>query len=86
MTTTRAHGTYGGAQQHAKRGEDLCDPCRAARNAYMRRYRHHNPGQQTYDRNQVAAYNRAQARLRENHRDEFDQLYAEEVQNGRAAS
>lgn len=82
----REHGTYGGAQQHAKRGEQLCASCREARNAYMRRYRRHNPTQQAYDRYQAAAYNRALCRLRELHRDEFDQLYTEELQRGDEAA
>jgi len=32
-------GTYGGFQTHQILGEDPCDPCREARNAYMRKYR-----------------------------------------------
>ena len=34
-----AHGTYGGAQAHRRRGETPCDDCKAAQAAYQRAYR-----------------------------------------------
>lgn len=34
------HGTYAGAQQHAKDGTDLCDSCRDARYLYVKRMKH----------------------------------------------
>lgn len=33
------HGTYRGAAQHRRRGEDLCEPCRAADNLYQQERR-----------------------------------------------
>jgi hypothetical protein len=32
-------GTYGGFQTHLRLGQDPCEPCREARNAYIREYR-----------------------------------------------
>lgn len=33
-------GTYAGYQIHKKQGNNECEPCNAARNQYMRDYRH----------------------------------------------
>ena len=32
-------GTYGGYQTHERLGQEACQPCQEARNAYMRNYR-----------------------------------------------
>lgn len=37
------HGTYKGAQQHARWNIEMCDPCRLARNQYSKDFRRNNP-------------------------------------------
>lgn len=40
----RQHGNDAGYQQHLRRGETPCDPCREAHRDHMARWRHRNDG------------------------------------------
>ena len=78
--TAREHGTNRGYLQHINRGEETCPECKSAHAEYNRAYRNGNPDAAAYNRANRTAYQRAEGRLRERHRDEFNQLYAEERQ------
>jgi hypothetical protein len=82
---TREHGTYAGYQQHKRHEDEPCPECRAANAAYGRNYRRNHPEARANSAAQVGAYGRALARLRELHRDEFEQLYANERRQGGAS-
>lgn len=71
------HGTYGGYQQHLKRGVQPCEECREARNTYVRSYRE-NPARRARERTLEAARTRALARLARAHSAEYRRLYEEE--------
>ena len=71
-------GTYGGAQAHVRKGEEVCEPCRTARSEYRREYRKTHPGDAAYDRRMNAARSRALWRLAEAHPDEFRTYLDEE--------
>lgn len=73
------HGTTAAYQRHLKRGETPCDDCRAAQAANMRERRQYNLDLREKTRLQRKAYKAAETRLRARHRDEFDELYAEEL-------
>lgn len=73
MTTVRC-GTNSGYERHLKQGEPTCQPCREAHATWKAQYRRRNPQSAARD----AARNRAMARLRENHADEWAALYDEE--------
>lgn len=70
-------GTYGGYQTHRRRGEEPCGACRRAQADYMRA-RRTRPEVRNQDAAQSSAYDRAERRLREAHREEFESYYAEE--------
>ncbi len=72
------HGTYGGAQLHRKRGEDMCDPCRKAAADYMRQYRRNRPDKYAQQRAVQDARGRALTRLAARHSVEFAAIYEEE--------
>lgn len=55
-----------------------CDGCKAEHSAWQKQYRGENPDRYRWDLLQGEAHVAAQGRLRERHRDEFDQLYEEE--------
>lgn len=63
------HGTSPGYQQHRRDGEPACDPCRDAQATKMREHR----------KGPVAHTARAQWRLIDAHRDEYERYYAEEL-------
>lgn len=75
MTAPQPCGTYGASQRHRRRGEPMCEPCRAAYNAYMKQFR----GRSTDWRIREAARKRALWQLADLHREEFGQLYAAEA-------
>lgn len=72
------HGTYAGALAHRSEGSDQCEPCRIARNAYMRAFRA-DPEQKAVESRRQKARERALWRLAALHRDEFHRLYLEEI-------
>ena len=70
------HGTYAGALAHRAQDVPMCEPCRVARNAYMKARR--KSGKVSYpDRAKARA--RALTRLSHLHADDFRRLYAEEA-------
>lgn len=68
---TAPHGLAGTYRKYGCR----CDPCCAANTKKMREWRANNPSRRRRDSFQARAYAKAEAMLRERHRDEFDQLY-----------
>lgn len=72
-------GTYAEYQAHRSRGEDPCDDCRAANNAYKREYLKARPEKYAATKRGNAARLRALWRLAELHPTEYRRLYHEEV-------
>ena len=64
-------GTYGGAQAHRRRGEDVCEECRVARNEYMNAYRRSRPDVRKRAGREATLRNRALAELAQRHPDEY---------------
>lgn len=75
------HGTYAGSLKHRHDGSPICDPCRVARNEYMREHRKVNANQAV----SRDARSRALSRLAQTHRDEYVALYAQELAKARAS-
>lgn len=73
---TEQHGTVAGSERHKRRGEPLCEPCRIARNEYMRQFRRGRGRVEymTYSR----ARTRALWRLVGAHREEFARYLTDE--------
>lgn len=71
-----AHGTYGGAQAHQRRGEAACDECKAARAAYMRELR---KGPESTHLTRHYAADRARRALARRYPDEYNHLYGVEL-------
>lgn len=78
-TTDGRCGTYAGVNAHRKRGEYACDQCCVARAAYMREFRARRPDNYADEKRRNRARDRANWRLVELHRDEWQQLYHEEL-------
>jgi hypothetical protein len=74
----KTHGTDSGYQAHKRRGEDPCPACRAARNAYMVRYRATHEADYEQEKRLNAARSRALWRLANAHPDEFRAYFDEE--------
>lgn len=74
----KRHGTYAGFLAHRSEGEEQCEPCRLARNAYMADLRK-RPGFKAREQRANRARSRAVWRLVELHRDEFQTLYLIEL-------
>ena len=72
------HGTYGGYQQHHKRGTDPCPECRDAQVWYARR-RRESAEVRAEDRRQAAARTRAYVRLSRAYPTLYRALYEEEL-------
>ena len=72
-------GTYGGFQRHERKGEDPCDSCRDARNAYMRDYRYRNERAQAEQTRRINARARAALRVAKEHPETFEQYITEEM-------
>jgi hypothetical protein len=70
-------GTQAGRIAHYRRGEPACDLCRAAQNAYKRRWRK-EPAKRESERLRVRANTRAVWRLAELYPDDFRRLNNEE--------
>ena len=77
--SSSACGTYAGAQQHRKRGEEVCQPCRNAAAAYLRDWRARNPQSRAKERQQNNARSRALWRLADEFPDRFRELVADEL-------
>lgn len=70
------HGTYGGAQQHRKRGDlPVCRPCLDAAAAYQREYRRFNEGHAERERTRQRVRHLAHEELRDRHLDEWTEIY-----------
>jgi hypothetical protein len=70
----REHGTYGTYQWEIKNFGEACDECKAARNAYIKRYRQKKPSAGSdYNRRRL----RALTILRERHPKEFTMIMRE---------
>lgn len=82
MTEDRC-GTYAGAQTHRRRGEPVCDACRAANAAYMRRWRERRPDLHAENMATHEARNRALRRLAQLYPQDLRRLYLEEMSAGR---
>lgn len=74
----REHGTYTGYQQHIKRGEKPCQPCRDANAATKREWRQANPEKHATEIACNVARNRALERLAAENPDRFRVLVDEE--------
>jgi hypothetical protein len=78
------HGTYGGFQSlHRNRGEESCDACREARNAYMRERRKSNPQILRVQKERERVRNRALSRLARIYPDAYRALLSEEYRRER---
>lgn len=75
MRTRAPCGTYSGYQRHGIRGEEHCEPCRAAAAEYRRMYRRSSAERMERDRKQRNAYARATSALIDQHRHEFTKIY-----------
>lgn len=71
------HGTRGGYYAHRRHGDTPCKDCRAAINEYVREYRQKNG--LTRNREMEKIRRRALAALRDRHREEYEDLVAQEV-------
>jgi hypothetical protein len=71
-------GTHGGYARHVKAGESACDACRDARRRYTAAYRERRPEVREKDIADLRARRRAEKRLIEIHRAEFDALVSAE--------
>jgi hypothetical protein len=78
--STINHGTRSGYYAHRRLSEPPCDDCRAAINEYVREYRAKNG----MERNRAGekARRRALAVLRDRHREEYEELLAEQKDEG----
>lgn len=79
ITELKPCGTYGAAQRHARRKEPLCDPCQAARTAYMAERRATDPKAYKNEQIRNAARSRALWRLADQFSKHFENYYIEEV-------
>lgn len=68
------HGTPSGALWHARRGEDPCDACRAAKAEYDRQWRA-APEKVQRNRLHAGAQRRALKALKDAHPEEYRRLY-----------
>lgn len=69
------HGTSSGYHSHRRLNQEPCDACREAINAYIRRYRATKGKDRTRTLDKIRR--RALAKLRDNHREEYEQLIEE---------
>lgn len=67
------HGTRGGYYAHRRRGERPCEECRAAINEYVKEYRERKGTSR--NRLMEAARREATNEVRDNHRDEYEEIY-----------
>lgn len=72
------HGTSAGYQRHRKDDEPACGPCRAAQAEKTRRFRE-DPVRRLQARQMSKAQHRAAWRLVDEHREAYEQYYAEEL-------
>ena len=79
-------GTYAGYQAHKWRGDNPCEPCRAANAAYHREHRKQKPRRNSVDTRRAKLRNRALARLADEYPKRFAQLLREEYRRDMAAS
>ena len=68
------HGTRGGYYAHRRRGDRPCKKCRAAINEYVKEYRERKGV--TRNRLMEAARREAMNEIRDNHRAEYEKVYA----------
>lgn len=71
-------GTYGGYQQHRRRGQEPCDPCREAARVYQQERRAKDPEKRAEENAKSSARERAVWRLAAEHPERFKELVAEE--------
>lgn len=71
------HGTPAAYQVHRRRGEKPCVACTEAQRQKITAFRAENPGVVRADARAAKFRNRALARLRANHPDEFERLLME---------
>ena len=67
------HGTRGGYYAHRRRGEKPCVECRSEINEYVKEYRDRKGV--TRMRLMEAARRQAMNEVRDNHRDEYEEIY-----------
>lgn len=81
MNAPIEHGTTRGHYRCQRRPEGACGPCKAAKNAYMRRLRSSaTPQQKEWARKSTNARNKALWRLADIYRDHFNRLVDEELE------
>lgn len=73
MTNTE-HGTYGGWSQHRRHKTEACEPCRLARNAYVRE-RRRDPEAKAKHTARVRARETAQGLLAREYPVRYRELY-----------
>lgn len=78
MTDTGKCGTLTGRDIHRRRGEPVCDDCKAAA-AQAQRERRADPKNAALDARRNAARQRAMTKLAQRHPTEYAELYAEEM-------
>lgn len=79
------HGSYRGSRAHQRDGEEPCDPCREARNTYIREHRAGNPDSYEREKRMARARGRAAWRLTRMHPALFWALVQEELDREEAA-
>jgi len=72
-------GTHAAYQRHLRKGEQACEPCKAANRAYQAKYRAANPGKRHVETRKHAARQRAVWRLRLEYPTRYARLYSEEL-------
>lgn len=72
-------GTPAAYQRHRRKGEEACEPCKAANRAYQAQYRAANPGRSQAETRKHAARQRALWRLKLEYPRRFHQLFKEEL-------
>ena len=78
MADDPRHGSPAGRVQHRKDGERPCIPCADAHRDYMRAWRS-DPEHRRQTNLVNSAASRALWLLKDQHRDEYDALYAEQL-------
>lgn len=72
-------GTYAGAQYHRRHGEPVCDPCRAAAAAYVRKWRADRKAQGKPVTDRSNARKRALTILGRRYPDELEEIIRQET-------
>lgn len=72
------HGSIGAYSEHRRQGEDPCEDCRKAWNAYQVEYKKAHPENRPRENSYAAACSRALQQLRREFPKRFNEIFAEE--------